>query len=191
METDYTNFGTYLCLLFHIVVFDIKALVVPWHQFVYSLFIPCGHLVIQPASFRSSSFVKFLPASCSFIFGNRKSPTVPGPDCTEDAQRCPKGIAHAARLVSAGQYPDVHCCATEQFHVRTCLFSKITLKYHCPAKMNNTSHLTVDRILNRHSHAHNYLALTMLQGRHFHDTRAAMLGGVMVYVVAWPETHVI
>ena len=61
----------YLCPLFHIVVFDIKALIVPWHQFVYTLFIPCGRLVIQPASFRSSSFAKRLPARCS-IFGNRK-----------------------------------------------------------------------------------------------------------------------
>ena len=25
----------------------VKALVVPWHQFVYTLFIPCGRLVIQ------------------------------------------------------------------------------------------------------------------------------------------------
>ena len=41
-ETEYTSFGTYLCLLFHIVAFDIKALFVPWHQFVYTLFISCG-----------------------------------------------------------------------------------------------------------------------------------------------------
>ena len=38
----------YFCLLFHIVSFDIKALVVPWHQFVYTLVIPCGCLAIQP-----------------------------------------------------------------------------------------------------------------------------------------------
>ena len=70
-ETEYTSFGTYLCLLFHLVTFDIKALV-PWHQFVYTLFIPCSHLAIQPASFRSSSFAKRLPARCSFIFSNRE-----------------------------------------------------------------------------------------------------------------------
>ena len=70
-ETEYTGFGTYPCLLFHIIAFDIEALV-PWHQFVYTLFIPCGRLVIQPASFRSWSFSKHLPARCSFIFGNRK-----------------------------------------------------------------------------------------------------------------------
>ena len=42
----YTTTNT--CLPFHIVTFDIKAVVVSWHQFVYSLFIPCGRLVIQP-----------------------------------------------------------------------------------------------------------------------------------------------
>ena len=31
----------YLCLLFHIVAFDIKVLLVPWNQFVYTLVIPC------------------------------------------------------------------------------------------------------------------------------------------------------
>ena len=38
---------------------------VPWHQFVYTLFLQCGRLVIQRASFRSSSFAKRLPARCS------------------------------------------------------------------------------------------------------------------------------
>ena len=52
--------------------------------------------------------------------------TVQGPDCTEDARRCPNGIAYAARLVSASQYADVHCHATEQFHARGCLFGEIT-----------------------------------------------------------------
>ena len=70
-ETEYASFGTYLCLLFHIVAFDFKAFV-PWHQFMYTLFVPCGHLVIEPASFRTSSFAKRLPARCAFIFGNRK-----------------------------------------------------------------------------------------------------------------------
>ena len=35
-------------LLFHIVAFDIKALVIPSHQFVYTPIIPCGRLAIQP-----------------------------------------------------------------------------------------------------------------------------------------------
>ena len=46
---------------------------IPWHQFVFTLFISCGHLFIQPASFRSSSsLAKHLPTRRSFIFGNRK-----------------------------------------------------------------------------------------------------------------------
>ena len=45
-ETEYKSFGTYLCLLFHVVTFDIKTRV-PWHQFLFTLFIPCGRLVIQ------------------------------------------------------------------------------------------------------------------------------------------------
>ena len=54
-----------------------------------------------------------------------KIPTVPGPDCMEDAERCPNAIFHAARLVSAGQYAYMHCRATELFHMRACLFGKI------------------------------------------------------------------
>ena len=45
---------------------------VPWHQFVYTLCIPCGRLVFQPVSSRSSPFAKRLPARYSFIFGKRK-----------------------------------------------------------------------------------------------------------------------
>ena len=116
-EIEYASFGTYLCLLFHIVAFDIKALVhVPWHQFV-CMFIPCGRLANQPTFF--SVYQQGAP---SFL-ETGKSPTVLGPDCMEDARRCPNGIAHAARLVSARQYADVHCRATEQFHARACLFS--------------------------------------------------------------------
>ena len=47
-KTEYTSYGTYLCVLFHIVAFDIKAFVVPGHQFVYTLAVPCGRLAIQP-----------------------------------------------------------------------------------------------------------------------------------------------
>ena len=51
---------------------------------------------------------------------------VPGPDYTEDDRIYPIGIAHAARLMSAGQYADEHCRGTEQFNSRACLFGKIT-----------------------------------------------------------------
>ena len=118
----------YFCVLFHIVVFGITALV-PWHQFVYTIFMPCGRLLfnqVMTAFFRSSSIAKRLPATCPVILEIGKSPTVPDPDCNEDARRCPNGIVHAVSLVSAGQYADVHCCATEQFHARACLFGKIT-----------------------------------------------------------------
>ena len=108
-KIEYTSFGTYLCVLFHTVACDIKALV-PWHQFVYTLFIPCDRLVIQAASFRSS-FVKRLPARCSFIFGNREKSDADRRDCEEDTRKCPNGSAHAARLVSLA---------------RACLFGKIT-----------------------------------------------------------------
>ena len=40
-------YNTIAYILLHIVAFDIKALVVPWHQFVYTLVIPCGRLVTQ------------------------------------------------------------------------------------------------------------------------------------------------
>ena len=88
-----------------------------------------------------------------------KGPTVSGLDCTEDARICPNGIAHAARLVSDGQYADVICRATEQFHARICFFGKIdlTLDLIGLQETNNTSHLTVGGILNRYSCGHRYL----------------------------------
>ena len=46
----------------------------------------------------------------------------------------PNGIAHAARLVSAGQYADVHCRATEQFHARACFFGQNNLRFHRSAE---------------------------------------------------------
>ena len=39
---------THLHLLLHIVTLDIESLVVPWHQFTYSLLVPDGRLAIQP-----------------------------------------------------------------------------------------------------------------------------------------------
>ena len=72
-----------------------------------------------------------------------KSPMVSGSDCTEDVRRCPNGITHAARVVSTGQYADMHCHTTEQFHSKACLFGKITYDLIGLQKTNNTSHLTV------------------------------------------------
>ena len=46
----------------------------------------------------------------------RKSPTVSGPDCTEDARRSTNGITQQG--LSAGQYADVHYRATEQYSTR-------------------------------------------------------------------------
>ena len=60
------------------------------------------------------------------FFKTGKSPTAQGPECTEDARRCPNGTAHAVRFVSAGQYADVHCGATEQFHAKACLRSHLS-----------------------------------------------------------------
>ena len=136
-----TSFGTYRCILFHIVAFDIKALVVAYLD-------------------TSLSGLHHLRSACQqgapSFFGNRKRPTVPGPDCTEDVLRCPNRIAHAARLLSAGQYADVHCRVTKQFHARACLFGKITSDLIGLQKRNNTSHLTVGGILRRHSHLCTY-----------------------------------
>ena len=71
-----------------------------------------------------------LKLPCVFYFlsfkVSGKSPTLPSPDYTEDARRFSNGIAHAARLVTAGQYADVQGRATEQYHSRACLFGKIT-----------------------------------------------------------------
>ena len=134
----------------------IKALVVPWHQFVYTLFIQCGRLVIRPASFRSSSFVKRLAARSSFIFENRKKS-----DGLRSGLygRCSKmcQCICAARFLSVGQYADVHCRATEQFHARACLFGKITKDLIGLHKTDDISLLTVGGILNQHSHGHSYL----------------------------------
>ena len=41
-ETEYAGFITHLHLLLHIVTLHIEALVVPWHQFTYSLLVPDG-----------------------------------------------------------------------------------------------------------------------------------------------------
>ena len=56
-----------LNILFHIVTFDIKALV-PWH----SLCIPSSYHGAAYSILQSSSFAKRILARCSFIFGNRK-----------------------------------------------------------------------------------------------------------------------
>ena len=72
----------------------------------------------------SQVFIIYEQCAPSFL-ETEKSPAVPGPDYTEDARRCPSGTALAARFVSAEQYADVHCRATEQFHARACPFGKI------------------------------------------------------------------
>ena len=76
-ETEYTSFDTYICLLFHINnAFDIKALVLPWHQFVYTLFIPCGHQ--QHSSGLHHLRSVYQQGAPSFL-KTGKSPTGPGP----------------------------------------------------------------------------------------------------------------
>ena len=47
-KSEYAGFITHLHLLLHIVTLDIEALVVPWHQFIYSLLVPDGRLALQP-----------------------------------------------------------------------------------------------------------------------------------------------
>ena len=127
--------------------------VVPWHQFVYTLFIPCGRVVIKPASFRSSSFAKHLPAMCSFIFGNRNK---------SDGARfglyggCSK-MSHCSkacvcRAVCGRAFSCNRTIPRESFPLRQDNQDLIGLQ-----KTNNTSHLTVGGILNRHRHDHNYL----------------------------------
>jgi hypothetical protein len=46
-EKEYAGFITHFRLLLHIVTLDTEALVVPWHQFTYSLLVPEGRLAIQ------------------------------------------------------------------------------------------------------------------------------------------------
>ena len=43
-KTEYAGFITHIHLLLHIVTLDIEELVVPWHQFIYSLLVPEGRL---------------------------------------------------------------------------------------------------------------------------------------------------
>ena len=119
-----------------------------------TLFIPCGCLVIQPVSFGFSSFAKRLPTRYS-ILNKGKSPTVPGPDCTEDARMSHWNCSRSKACVCRA-YADVHCYETEQFHARACLFGKITLDLIGLQETNNTSHLTVGGTVNRHSHLCTY-----------------------------------
>ena len=67
---------------------------------------------------------------------------MPGPDCTEDARRCPNGIAHAVRLVSTRQYADLHCHATEQ-SIRE-LASSAVLDSQTKTFKGNTVCITID-----------------------------------------------
>ena len=79
--TEYASFDTYLYLPFHIVAFDIKALV-PRHQFMYTLFIARGRLFIQRDHDSILQVLIICEALPAFL-ETGKSPTVPGPDCTE------------------------------------------------------------------------------------------------------------
>jgi len=45
-EKEYARFITHLHLLLHIITLDFEALVVPWHQFTFSLLVPEGRLAI-------------------------------------------------------------------------------------------------------------------------------------------------
>ena len=117
---------------------------------MYTLFIPCCRLVIQPASFRSWSFAKRLPARCSFIFRNKKSPTVPGPDCTEDARRCPNGIAHASKACACWVVCGRALSCNRKIARESLPLLQDNVRSHRMQKTNNTSHLIVGGILNRH-----------------------------------------
>ena len=82
--TPCISFGTYLGLLFHIIAFDIKALVVPWHQFLYTLVITSGRRQQSADLHHLRSF--YQQGAPSFL-EKGKSPTVPGPDSTEGVLR--------------------------------------------------------------------------------------------------------
>ena len=82
LETGKNRRCTFLRLLFHIVAFNIKARVVPWHQFVYTLFIPCGRLVIQPASFSLHHLRSVYQYDAPSFLEIGKNPTVHIPSST-------------------------------------------------------------------------------------------------------------
>ena len=118
-ETEYKSVGTYLCVLFHIVTFDIKALVIPWHQFVYT---SSYHVATWLFNRHPSGCEAFTSNVLLHFWKKRKKFDSARPGLFGGCSK----MSHPARLVSAGKYADVHCHATEQFHARSCLFSKIT-----------------------------------------------------------------
>ena len=87
-----------------------------------------------------------------------KSLTMPDPDSTKDARRCRIAIAHAAFLVPACSMRT--CIVVQQNNIprESLPLRQDNLRSHRPAE-NNTSHLTVCGILNRHSHGHSYLCI--------------------------------
>ena len=135
-----------------------KSVVVPWLQFVYTLFIPRGRLVIQPASFRSSSFAKHLPARCSFIFGNRKK-----------SDGVKSGLYGGCSKMSQWNCSHRKACVCRAVCGRALLCNRTIPRESLPLwkdnvrsfiglqKTNNTSHLTVGGIFYRHRHDHSYL----------------------------------
>ena len=93
-----------------------------------------------------------------------ESPMVPGPDCMEDGRKCPNGIHHAARSVSAWRYVGVHCHGSEQCHVSTLYWThhmthqlkwnncagcmrKRSLLSRCPTYFRKAAHLNGHRLV--------------------------------------------
>ena len=97
---------------------------------MYTLFIPCSR---QQHSSGFHHLQGIYQQGAPSFLETGKSLMVPGPNCTEDARRCPNEIAHAARLMSARQYADRHC------HNRTTAHESLPLrqdniKSHWPAE---------------------------------------------------------
>ena len=108
------------------------------------------------AFFRSSSFAKRLPARCSFISGNRRK---------SDGAR--SGLCGGCSMMSEWNSSGSKACVCRAVCGRALSCNRTipreslplrqdNLRSHRPAE-NNTSHLTVGGILNRHNHSHSYL----------------------------------
>ena len=93
--------------------FNIKTLVVPWHL-VHTLLIPYGCLVIQPGHDSILHHLRTVYQQCAPSFlETGKSPTMLGPDCTEDAQPWPQLSLHIPRenvrhTTAWGNFPTSH-----------------------------------------------------------------------------------
>ena len=110
---------------------------------MYTLFIPCDLLVIQPAFFRTSSFAKRLPWRCSFIFGNRKKSDDARSGlhggCSKMSQwNCSRSKACVYRTVCGDALSCIRTIPRVSLPLR-----QENLRSHRPEKTNNISHLTV------------------------------------------------